>query len=137
VEAADVVVTHNDYRVRVDLTAHRLTVTRGDTPVLSVPAGVGVADTPTPGGVHYIKELLQSPDPGGPYGPYAYGLSGYSENPELADFAGGSGVIGIHGTNDPGSLGTDVSHGCIRVHNDVITEMAGLLPLGTPVEITG
>jgi lipoprotein-anchoring transpeptidase ErfK/SrfK len=28
-----------------------------------------------------------------------------------------------------------VSHGCIRVPNDVITRMAGILPLGTPVDI--
>ena len=53
----------------------------------------------------------------------------------LEEFNGGDGVIGIHGTNDPSSIGQDVSHGCIRVTNDVITQMAGYLPLGTPVEI--
>ena len=73
------------------------------------------------------------PDGNGPYGTHAYGLSGFSET--LDSFNGGDGVIGIHGTNDPGSLGTDVSHGCIRVANDVIDEMATFLPLGTPVEI--
>lgn len=44
-------------------------------------------------------------------------------------------MVGIHGTNDPASIGKDVSHGCIRVPNDVVVRMATLLPLGTPVEI--
>jgi lipoprotein-anchoring transpeptidase ErfK/SrfK len=53
----------------------------------------------------------------------------------LTSFAGGDGVIGIHGTNDPSSIGTDVSHGCIRMSNEGITRLAKVLPLGTPVEI--
>ena len=45
-------------------------------------------------------------------------------------------LIGLDiGTNDPGSIGTPVSHGCVRVNNDVITKLAAL-PLGTPVVIT-
>ncbi len=44
--------------------------------VFKAPIGVGTADTPTPGGNFYIKELLQPPNPDGAYGPYAYGLSG-------------------------------------------------------------
>ena len=55
----------------------------------------------------------------------------------LTSFNGGAGVIGIHGTNEPEALGTDVSSGCIRVHNDVIERLVEEigLPLGTPVEI--
>jgi lipoprotein-anchoring transpeptidase ErfK/SrfK len=82
-----------------------------------------------------IQLVLQPPDPNGAYGPYAYGLSGFSNNPELADFNGGTGVIGIHGTNDAATVGQDVSHGCIRLTNDVITHIAAILPLGTPVDI--
>ena len=44
-------------------------------------------------------------------------------------------MIGIHGTNDPDSIGGTVSTGSILVHNDVIREMATFLPLGTPVTI--
>jgi lipoprotein-anchoring transpeptidase ErfK/SrfK len=133
VRAGDVDVVSNEYRVKVELSAHRLTVTRGTETVLEAPIGVGTQETPTPGGVYYIKELLQPPDPNGDYGAYAYGLSGFSN--VLEEFNGGDGVIGIHGTNDPSSIGQDVSHGCIRVTNDVITQMADYLPLGTPVEI--
>ena len=53
----------------------------------------------------------------------------------MSSFNGGAGVIGIHGTNEPAALGTRVSHGCIRVANASITEMATFLPLGTPVLI--
>jgi lipoprotein-anchoring transpeptidase ErfK/SrfK len=51
-------------------------------------------------------------------------------------FEGGDGQIGIHGTNQPEVLGQDVSHGCIRVANAVITRLARQLPLGTPVTIS-
>jgi lipoprotein-anchoring transpeptidase ErfK/SrfK len=135
VRSDDVSLQTTDYRVKVELGAHRLTVARGDEVVVDTPIGVGRAETPTPGGVYYLKELLQPPNPDGAYGPFAYGLSGFSNNPELANFNGGDGIIGIHGTNEPDKIGTDVSHGCIRIRNEVITEMAGYLPLGTPVEI--
>ncbi len=134
VRADQVAVARNDYRIAVELRAHHLTVTKLGQPVLESDIGVGTAETPTPGGVYYVKELLQPPDPNGPYGPYAYGLSGFSN--QLDSFNGGDGVIGIHGTPDPSSIGRDVSHGCIRVPNDVVTSMASFVPLGTPVEIT-
>ena len=88
---------------------------------------------PTPIGIYYIKELLKQPDPSGPYGPYAFALSAYSN--VLYSFGGGAGEIGIHGTNEPAALGSDVSHGCIRISNAAIARLARMLPLGTPVEI--
>ncbi|WP_221655530.1 L,D-transpeptidase, partial [Actinotalea ferrariae] len=135
VRAADVTLSSTDYRVEVRLTEHRLLLHRGDEVVMDVPVGLGAADVPTPGGVYYVKELLQPPTPGGVYGAYAYGLSGYS--PVLTSFAGGQGVIGIHGTNQPESVGTDASHGCIRMLDADVTRLVEEfgLPLGTPVEI--
>lgn len=133
IRAGDVELAVDDYRVEVAIGAHRIRVFKGGEVVLDEPVGVGTNDTPTPGGVFYLKELIQPPDPNGPYGPYAYGLSGFSN--VLSSFAGGDGVIGIHGTNDPSSIGRDVSHGCIRMSNEGITRLAGLLPLGTPVSI--
>jgi lipoprotein-anchoring transpeptidase ErfK/SrfK len=53
----------------------------------------------------------------------------------LSEFAGGDGQIGIHGTNVPASIGEAVSHGCVRVPNDVITTLATTVPVGTPVTI--
>jgi lipoprotein-anchoring transpeptidase ErfK/SrfK len=133
IREADVTLTKTDYRLKVELGAHRLTVWKRDQPVASEPIGVGVANTPTPNGRYYIAELLQPPNPGGPYGPYAYGISGYSD--VLKNFGGGNGMVGIHGTNDPSGIGSNVSHGCIRMRNEAITHLAQVLPLGTPVEI--
>jgi lipoprotein-anchoring transpeptidase ErfK/SrfK len=117
----------------VELGAHRITVFKGSSIVDREPVGVGKAQTPTPGGVYYTKELLRPVNPNGVYGPFAYQLSGFSD--VLTRFNGGTGVIGIHGTNEPWLLGKDVSHGCIRMSNAGITRLAHLLPLGVPVEI--
>jgi lipoprotein-anchoring transpeptidase ErfK/SrfK len=125
--------TQHNYRIVIELGAHRITVYKGWQIIDQEPVGVGKQETPTPGGHYFVKELLQPTNPSGAYGPYAYGLSGFSN--ELTDYAGGDGVIGIHGTNDPSALGKDVSHGCIRMSNDGITRLVRVLPLGVPVDI--
>ena len=134
VRADDVSLHTTSFRVRVELGAHRITVWNGASVVLRAPAGIGKAMTSTPTGLYFVTDLLRPPDAGDLYGPYALGLSAYSER--LNEFRGGPGQIGIHGTNDPKGLGRDVSHGCVRIANDQITRIAGLLPLGTPVFIT-
>jgi lipoprotein-anchoring transpeptidase ErfK/SrfK len=133
IDRSEAAVAPDPYHVIVSLGAHELTVTRDDTVVLTTTIAVGTAGTPTPTGHFYILELLQPTDSAGPYGPYAFGLSAHSD--VLTDFGGGDGQVGIHGTNQPAALGTDASHGCIRVANDVITQLADLVPLGTPVDI--
>ena len=135
VSAGDVSTIGLTYRVEVELGRKQVTVFDGDDVVLRAPVAIGVEPTPTPGGTFYLLELLETPDPNGAYGPLAFGLSGFSET--LTSFAGGDGQLGLHGTNDPGSLGTSVSKGCIRVSNDTIVELAELLPLGTPITILG
>ena len=125
--------TSHHFKIIVQLAAHRLMVTDSDKTILDTPVGVGTTDTPTPGGLYYTKELLQPPNPNGAYGHYTYGLSGFSN--VITSFQGGDGVIGIHGTNDPSTIGKDVSHGCLRISNDAIDMLAKRLPLGVPVEI--
>jgi lipoprotein-anchoring transpeptidase ErfK/SrfK len=123
-----------NYWVQVLQSGHRLKLYRGKKVMISTPAAIGKSDTPTPGGAYYLTELLQPPNPNGDYGPYAYGLSGQST--ALTDFNGHDPIIGIHGTNEPKLLGTSVSHGCIRISNPMITKLAKMLPLGTPVQIS-
>jgi lipoprotein-anchoring transpeptidase ErfK/SrfK len=131
VPVSSVRLTWDPYRIVVDVSSHRLTLLDVGRPVMRARVAVGANGTPTPHGTFYLTALLQPPDPQGAYGPYAFGLSGYS--PVLKSFAGGDGQIGLHGTDDPGSIGHSVTHGCIRVANNVIAAMAGRLPLGTPV----
>ena len=135
VRVRDVRLSSHSFAMEIALADHELLVTEAGEEVLRTPVGVGTTDRPTPGGGYYIKELLQPPDPNGVYGPYAYGLSGYSN--VLTEFAGGEGVIGVHGTNEPELVGSDASSGCIRVPNDQIIELVESigLPLGTPVTI--
>jgi lipoprotein-anchoring transpeptidase ErfK/SrfK len=133
IKRSDVKLTQHDWRIVVELTAHRISVYQGANVFLQEPIAVGKQDTPTPGGVYYIKELLRPPNPNTVYGPFAYGLSGFSN--VLTTFNGGEGVIGIHGNNDASVLGKDVSHGCIRMSNPGITTLVSVLPLGVPVQI--
>lgn len=137
VDKAQVKLSTNPYHLKVELGAHKLTLTNGGETVIESSVGLGRVDRGwnTPEGNFYLKELLENPNPDDVYGPYAYGISAFTENPEIAAQFGGDGVVGLHGTNDPSSIGKDSSHGCIRLPNDVITELAGLLPLGTPIEI--
>lgn len=133
VSEESVTLSQHDYRVEIHRDDHRLVVFKGTKTVLDESVGIGTSETPTPGGVFYITELIEALDPTGPYGPYAFGISGFSD--QLDFFNGGNGVIGIHGTNDASGIGTDVSHGCIRMANEAIISLVGVLPLGTPVRI--
>jgi lipoprotein-anchoring transpeptidase ErfK/SrfK len=134
VHVTDVSLTPDPYHVVVSLGAHTVTVTKATDVVYSGPVAVGAPETPTPTGSYYLYVLLQSPDPTGPYGPFAYGLSSHSD--ALATFAGGDAEIGLHGNADASVLGQSVSHGCVRMDNNAITMLSSLLPLGTPVDIT-
>ncbi|QGG96818.1 L,D-transpeptidase family protein [Actinomarinicola tropica] len=122
-----------DHEVVVDLTARTLTVLDAGVVVLETPIAVGSDESPTPTGRFSVVDKLDTGAADGPYGPFAFGLSGHSD--VITEFAGGDGQIGIHGTNDPSSIGQAVSHGCVRVPNDVAATLNDLLPLGTPVTI--
>jgi lipoprotein-anchoring transpeptidase ErfK/SrfK len=133
VHSRDVSIQEINYRIRVELGARRITAFNGNNVVYQGPIAIGKASTPTPTGKYYVRVLIQAPNPNTVYGPYAYGLSSHSD--VLSNFNGGDGEIGIHGNNDASVLGHDVTHGCIRMDNEAITRLAGMLPLGTPVEV--
>lgn len=46
----------------------------------------------------------------------------------------GNGYL-LHGTNEEGSIGDAVSHGCVRMYNQDISELYAIVPIGTPVYI--
>jgi lipoprotein-anchoring transpeptidase ErfK/SrfK len=134
VRASDIEVEQVTHEVQVDLEARTLRWFENGNVVLETPVAIGALDYPTPTGQFFVTDLLDTGESGGAYGPYAIGLSGYSN--VLTEFGGGDGQIGIHGTNDPSTIGQDVSHGCVRVPNDVIARLATELSIGTPVLVT-
>ena len=133
IKRSDVNLAPNPYRIDVDLSDHSLKVFNGDKLYLEDTVAIGADATPTPIGRFYIRVLLQPPDQNTVYGPYAYGLSSHSE--ALNEFNGGDAEVGIHGNNDASVLGKNVSHGCIRMDNGKITQLAKVLMLGTPVDV--
>lgn len=133
IRAGEVTVAVHDYRIEVQLSAHKLTVWKGNDVFLEDTVAVGASATPTAVGNFYTTGLFETGATQPFYGPYAYPLSGYSE--VLFSFGGGEGQMGIHGTNDPSSLGHSVSNGCIRMSNAAITKLAKALPVGVPVDV--
>lgn len=45
-------------------------------------------------------------------------------------------MYGVHGTNNPSSIGKRVSQGCIRLKNEVIESLYPQIPLGTKILVT-
>ncbi|MDN3018723.1 L,D-transpeptidase family protein [Paenibacillus sp. BSR1-1] len=84
------------------------------------PIAVGKMLTNTPTGEFVI--VNRQYNPGGPFGVLWMSLSkqGY----------------GIHGTNDPSSIGKAVSHGCVRMYNRDVLQLADMVPNGTRVVIS-
>jgi lipoprotein-anchoring transpeptidase ErfK/SrfK len=121
------------HAITIDLAARTLTLTDGGEPVLTTPIAIGTDEYPTPTGRFFVVDKLATGDPDDVYGPFALGLSGHSD--VLTEFAGGDGQVGIHGTNDPATIGAAVSHGCVRVPNDVVTTLSDTVALGTLVTI--
>lgn len=135
VNGNDVRLTRHNFAIEVRLDDFLLTVFEKERPIFETTVGVARDNAPTPLGRYYTTELLRPLEPDTVYGTYAYGLSGYSD--VFTTFAGGDGQLGIHGTNDPSTLGTNVSSGCIRLHNDDIGELVETLalPVGVPVDV--
>jgi hypothetical protein len=133
VPAESLRLSETSYRLTISRRHFRLVLWEGCRRLKAFPIGVGTGRTPTPVGRFYLIGLVKPPDPDSIYGSYAYGLSAYSD--VITNWRGG-GIIGLHGTNDPSSIGRRSSHGCIRMHNRNIEALVKILPLGAPVWIT-
>lgn len=139
VRAADVTLAESEFRMELTLSERTLRVFQGDDLVVETPVVIGTDATPTPVGTFYLGEVLTSQQAGvggpyGAYGPFILATSAYSEALDL--FGGGLPVIAFHGTNQPGLIGSQASNGCVRMANEVITELAGMVPPGTVITVT-
>jgi lipoprotein-anchoring transpeptidase ErfK/SrfK len=108
-----------NYKIDINTTARTLTLLKNNKVFKVYPIAIGKPSTPTPKGS--FKIINKAINPGGPFGARWLGLNkpGY----------------GIHGTNNPASIGKAVSNGCIRTFNENIIEISSLVPIGTPVTI--
>ena len=119
-------------RIVVDLSDRRASVYRWGRLALRARVAVGAPATPTPVGRFYVNERFVLSSPNGPFGVAALGISAHSN--VLRDWVQG-GPIGLHGTNEPASIGQAASHGCIRLENGDMSRVFRLAPAGTPVVI--
>jgi lipoprotein-anchoring transpeptidase ErfK/SrfK len=95
---------------------------------------VGKPSTPSPVGAFTIERRVANPTyrhngktvlpgPGNPVGTRWMGLSKHG--------------YGIHGTNEPKSIGKAASHGCIRMSQADLEEFYELVAVGDTVELVG
>jgi hypothetical protein len=132
IQAGTVATSRIRRRIVVDVSQRRLFLYQGGKIVLSTPAAVGSPSTPTPIGRFYVTQRFIVTAPNSPYGTRALGLSAFSN--VLRSWVDG-GPVGIHGTNEPFSIGKSVSHGCVRLPEAKMVALFGKVPLGTPVVI--
>jgi lipoprotein-anchoring transpeptidase ErfK/SrfK len=109
------------YRIVINTASHTLTLFRNNVLFKTYTVAVGKPSTPTPKGTFKIVE--RAINPGGPFGARWLGL-----NVPFGDY-------GIHGTNNPSSIGKNISNGCIRMYNNQVIELSNLVPIGTEVKI--
>ena len=114
-----IIIAAQDYKIMIHTKQKLLELYRYGKLYRTYPVAVGKFLTPTPKGTFRI--INKAINPGGPFGTRWLGLS----KPH----------IGIHGTNNPVSIGKAVSNGCIRMYNKDVEELSSLVSIGTSVII--
>jgi len=98
------------------------------------PIAVGASQSPSPRGEFRVANRIERPTyyaPGKAVGPGA-------GNPLGTRWLGLSlKGYGIHGTNEPRSIGKRASHGCIRMRNADVEELFEIVRVGDAVELHG
>jgi lipoprotein-anchoring transpeptidase ErfK/SrfK len=122
------------WHIVVDTSSRSVTVYDHSRRVRIFKAIVGAASTPTPPGRFFVEESIKLPA-GAVGAPFALALSARSN--VLQEFAGGPGQIALHGLrNVGGTLGTAVSHGCVRLDTGAMRWLVTRIGPGVPVTIT-
>jgi lipoprotein-anchoring transpeptidase ErfK/SrfK len=133
ISAANTRTSATDWHLVVDRRARSVIVYHNGQKLRSYKAIVGKRSTPTPVGEFFVEENVRLPG-NRPGAPFALATSARSR--VFQEFEGGPGQIALHGlVNVGGSLGTAVSHGCVRLANRSITWLAKRIEPGDPVTI--
>jgi len=107
------------YSIVISLSKKQLSLLRNNMVIKKYPIAIGKKQTPTPTGNYTV--INKVPDPGGVFGDYWLGLSAPR--------------YGIHGNNNPSSIGKEISLGCIRMRNPDVLELATFIRVGASVTI--
>lgn len=117
---------------------HRVIILLADQYIKEYPVALGTPATPTPEGQYVIDTKAVNPDWTAPDGQvYKFNdpknilgtrWMGFKDTPEHQG-------LGIHGTSEPASIGTDASNGCVRMLNHDVEEIFGMLAPGDTVEV--
>ena len=125
----------------VDRTHFRISLYKKLKKVVSYPIAVGMAGLETPAGRYTIQNKQVNPAWSVPNSPWAGSLAGTvipggaPNNPLIARWLGVADGVGVHGTAARGSMGTNASHGCIRMLPEDVIKLYDQVPLGTPIFI--
>jgi lipoprotein-anchoring transpeptidase ErfK/SrfK len=127
--------------ITIDRDHFRLRLFKGLKFVKGYGVAVGQPAYPTPTGRFAVQSKQVNPVWTAPNSPWAGEMAGQSvgggdpSNPLKARWIGVAGSVGIHGTGEPWSIGTQASHGCIRMTVTDVIDLFGRVAVGTPVLI--
>jgi lipoprotein-anchoring transpeptidase ErfK/SrfK len=127
-------------RIVIDQSQHLLTLKRFGHSDVSFPVALGQPAYPTPDGHFTIISKVENPTwvppPDAPWAQGAVPIPPGPGNPLGTRWMGLSAPgVGIHGTDDPASIGYSVSHGCIRMQIPDAERLFGMVSLGMSVYI--
>jgi lipoprotein-anchoring transpeptidase ErfK/SrfK len=136
--------TTGSVRIKVDVKTNMLGVFENDKIVAAYPVTVGSGQIPTPTGEWKVRGIVKLPTfrydekmlQHGERGKHFCILKPGPNNPVgVIWIALNKRGIGIHGTDEPDTIGQSVSHGCIRLANWDIVRLAARVKAGVPVSV--
>jgi lipoprotein-anchoring transpeptidase ErfK/SrfK len=125
----------------VDRAGFRISLFKRLKRVRTYPIAVGQAGLETPAGRYTIQSKAVNPAWHVPNSTWAGSLAGTvipggaPDNPLKARWLGVYDGVGVHGTDARGSIGTNASHGCIRMLVEDVTKLYDEVPVGSPIFI--
>ncbi|MHB8439014.1 MAG: L,D-transpeptidase [Acidimicrobiales bacterium] len=138
VPAFAVSISTTPYALVLNLSTEHLAVYDAGKEILDFPAGIGTNSDPTVTGQFFVAMKVPAPSAG--YGPFVLVTSAHSDS--ITDWEmSGDAIIAIHGPIDTyddaliGTTGARISHGCVRLHDSDLSQLA-VIPPGTPLDIS-
>lgn len=130
--------------VKIDIKTNMLTVWESEKLIAAYPVTIGSAQTASPVGDWTVRGVAKMPN-------FRYDKAMLNKGERSSNFhmlppgpnnpvgviwiALNKKGIGLHGTNDPDSIGRSASHGCVRLANWDAVRLAGKVKAGVPVSI--